>query len=150
MDIDIDNARMLIETGMPHARELGVRLVDIEESGIVLRLDYQDRLVGDPGNGVLHGGNLTVLLDTACGLSTYTRMQTISPLATLDLRIDYLRPARRGEAVHAAAECYRVTRHVAFCRGVAYHQDREDPIAHCTGTFMLGTKGQPPVGGLKT
>lgn len=148
MQIDIDAARAIIENAMPHVRELGVALVDIEETGMVLKLDYQDRLVGDPGSGVLHGGVLTVLLDTACGLSTYTRLQSAAPLATLDLRIDYLRPARAGEAVHAAAECYRVTRHVAFCRGVAYHEDRNEPIAHCAGTFMLGTRGAAPVKGI--
>jgi acyl-coenzyme A thioesterase PaaI-like protein len=70
----------------------------------------------------------------------------------LDLRIDYLHPATTGEAIRGTAECYKVTSNIAFVRGVAYHTDPADPIAQCTGAFMLGGMGlrsrsAPPVEG---
>jgi len=65
------------------------------------------------------------------------------PIATLDLRIDYLRPAEVGQAVHARATCYKLARNVAFTRAVAYHDDPADPIAHSVGTFMLATPTGP-------
>jgi acyl-coenzyme A thioesterase PaaI-like protein len=68
------------------------------------------------------------------------------PIATLDLRIDYLRPAEAGRAVRCRASCYKQTRNVAFTRAVAFHDDPGDPIAHSVGTFMISTRGGPRQG----
>jgi acyl-coenzyme A thioesterase PaaI-like protein len=62
------------------------------------------------------------------------------PIATLDLRIDYLRAGDAGRDVVCRASCYKLTRNVAFTRAVAYHDDEADPIATSMGTFMIGTK----------
>jgi acyl-coenzyme A thioesterase PaaI-like protein len=59
------------------------------------------------------------------------------PIVTIDLRLDYLRPATRGETVIARCECYKLTRSIGFVRGVAHGGDEQRPIAHATGTFML-------------
>ena len=45
--------------------------------------------------------------------------------------------------LNAEAECYRITRSVAFTRAFAHQGDRKDPVAAAAGTFMLGTKGMP-------
>jgi uncharacterized protein (TIGR00369 family) len=139
--LDAENIRQLMRSGLPHVRELGIDLVQIEGHAVTLLLPWQERLIGNPETGVLHGGVITALLDTASGFAVHTRLSEWSPIATLDLRIDYLKPAEPGEAVTARAECYKMTKHVAFCRGVAYHRDPEDPIAHAAGSFMLGTSG---------
>jgi len=91
---------------------------------------------------VLAGGPLTALMDSCCGMSVATMLEEPAPFATLDLRIDYVRPATPRDAVIAEAECYRITRSVAFTRAIAHHGDAKDPIAAAAGTFMLGTKGQ--------
>ena len=59
------------------------------------------------------------------------------PIVTIDLRLDYLRPALKGETVIARCECYKLTRQVAFVRGTAHGGDPERPIAQAVGTFML-------------
>jgi acyl-coenzyme A thioesterase PaaI-like protein len=82
---------------------------------------------------------ITALLDTLCGAVVMAAVAEGTPLATLDLRIDYLHPATPEETIRASAECYKVTANVAFVRGLAYHEAIDDPIAHCAGTFMLGT-----------
>src|SRR5471032_2509524 len=60
----------------------------------------------------------------------------------LDWRIDYAKPAEPGKPVIAEAECYRITRSVAFTRAFAHQGDPKNPIAAAAGTFMLGTKGK--------
>ena len=60
---------------------------------------------------------------------------------TLDLRIDYLKPATPPKPVIAKATCYKLTKSVAFVRAVAYHDEEDDPIASSASTFMLTGKG---------
>ena len=56
---------------------------------------------------------------------------------SLDMRVDYLRPAVPGRRIVGRGECYRVTRSIGFVRGVAHDGDVDDPVAHVTGTFMF-------------
>lgn len=123
--------------GMPHGREIGLRLHRSAKGHAHLSVPYDERLVGDPQTGVLHGGVVTVLLDSACGSAALSSADTPVVTATLDLRIDYMRPATVGQTVHARAECYRRTRSIAFTRAVAYHDDPSDPIASAAGAFMV-------------
>ena len=71
------------------------------------------------------------------GLAVWTRLGRFRPHATLDLRIDYLRPATPGKAVVGHGECYRITRSISFVRGQAHDGDPTDPLAHVAGTFMF-------------
>jgi uncharacterized protein (TIGR00369 family) len=123
--------------GIPHSREIGMRLHRSSGGRAVLSVRYDDKLVGDPESGVLHGGVVTALLDTACGSAVMSMPGKLRGTATLDLRIDYMRPASVGQTVWAAAECYRMTRSIGFARAVAYHDDPADPIASAAGAFML-------------
>jgi uncharacterized protein (TIGR00369 family) len=124
-------------SALPHAREIGMRLHRAVEGRSLLSVPYDEKLVGDPGSGVLHGGVITALLDTACGSAVMSMPEKLRATATLDLRIDYMRPASAGQTVFAAAECYRMTRSIGFARAVAYHDDPADPIASAAGAFML-------------
>ena len=123
--------------GFPHTDALGIRGHDSEKGTAILSVPYRDELVGDPETGVIHGGVISTLLDTGCGLAAITATGLAGGIATLDLRIDYMRPAKPGKPVFARCECYRVTNSVAFARGVAYEDDPENPVATAAGAFMI-------------
>ena len=127
---------------IPHNRALGLKVVAVRRGFASMRLDWREELVGNPETGVLAGGPLTAMLDGCCGMSVATMLTEPAPFATLDRRIDYVRPAAPGQAVIAEAECSRITRSVAFTRAFAHQGDAKDPVAAAAGTFMLGTKGQ--------
>lgn len=133
----------ICNTAIPHNRELGIRLVDVRRAEIVLELPYADQLVGNPTTGVIAGGAITSLLDATCGMAVMAATARPKAVATLDLRIDYLRPATPGLAVRAHAHCHRITRHVAFVRAEAYHEGAEELVASAAGSFMLNTPGKP-------
>ena|SRR5215469_4418953 len=102
-----------------------------------MRLPYGPHLVGNPDTGAVHGGAITALLDHTSGAAVMAALDGPMPIATLDLRIDYLKPAIAGETIIAEVTCFKVTQHIAFVRGSAYQSSREDPVAVCTGAFAL-------------
>jgi uncharacterized protein (TIGR00369 family) len=122
---------------VPHNHELGLSVVDLEAAEVTLRLPYSERLVGNPETGVLHGGAVTTLIDATCGIAVFVKLARLVRIATLDLRIDYLHPATPGKELLARAECYKLTRAVAFVRALAHHGDEDNPVASAQGTFII-------------
>lgn len=127
--------------GIPHCRELGLKIISLQPRRAVMELDYSERFIGNSQTGVIHGGIISTVVDTAAGLAASASIPVKSAVATLDLRIDYLKPALPGKAITAEAECYRLTKSVAFVRALAHQGDRDDPVAHCVASFMLNSSG---------
>ncbi len=123
--------------GSPHSRELGMQQVSIERGEAVLKVPYRADLVGDPDTGVIAGGVVTALLDHVCGQAVIAGLDEMSPVATLDLRIDYMRAAEPGMDLFAHAHCYKRTRSIAFVRASAYDHDIADPVATAQAAFMI-------------
>ena len=125
----------------PHMREIGARITAVAKGRGSMTLPAQPQWVGDPVRGHLHPGVVTVLADSTCGLAVGTALTERAPFATLDLRMDYLRPGVPEQDVCCDAHCYRLTRNVAFVRAEVWQADREQPIATAQASFMLSTPG---------
>ncbi|EIK94955.1 hypothetical protein PMM47T1_19591 [Pseudomonas sp. M47T1] len=136
----LQQARRFI-SALPHCQIIGLSVTAIDEKGVTLMLPYSPAIVGNPQTGVIHGGAVTTLMDTTCGIATLCVLPSFEVCPTLDLRIDYIHPAQAHKAIHGYAECYRVTRDVIFTRGFAYQDSAEQPIAQVVGTFMRLGKG---------
>ncbi len=122
----------------PHAAYLGIRVVETGPCYAVMMLPYRPELVGDPTRGVVFGGVVTTLIDHTSGLAVACALEQLTAIATIDLRIDYLRAAEPGCDLWARSECYKRTKNVAFVRAFAWEKDSADPFATCLATFMLG------------
>ena len=120
-----------------HGRALGMEFSRAGENWAELGLPWREELVGVPESGILASGAIVSLIDTASGISIWAALGKFRPLVTLNLRIDYLRPALRGEEVFARCECSKLTSRIAFTRGIAHGGDPDRPIAYSSGTFIL-------------
>lgn len=129
---------------LPHIKALGLRCVEFDRGSCLFELPYSEQLVGNSETGVVHGGVITSLLDSAGGAVAFTVISAGKSVATLDLRIDYLTQAAPRQVIMGYAECYRQTKSVAFVRGYAYQDSADDPIASFSASFMIGSVGFSP------
>jgi uncharacterized protein (TIGR00369 family) len=132
----LERVRTMIQF-TPQARALGMEVTRIEPARVWGRVPYRPEFVGDPESGVIAGGVITTFLDTICGTAAVAAMESPTTVATIDLRIDYMRPAQPGRDVLAEAHCYKLGRSVAFVRAVAYEDAPDNPIAHVATAFMV-------------
>ena len=91
----------------------------IRDGEVGMSMPYDSKLIGDPQTKVIHGGAVFALLDTCCGAAAMSHPEQIGPTATIDLRVDYMRPATPSQRIKAIATCYNLTKNVAFVRAVA-------------------------------
>ena len=132
-------------TATPQSAALGMRFVSVAPARGSLEVPWREDLVGDPDTGVIAGGVVTSLLDHTCGLAMAAAAGT-EPFstATLDLRIDYMRPAAPRAGVVAEAHCYKLTRTIGFVRAEAWDVDKSDLIATAQAAFVLNRPRSEP------
>lgn len=120
-----------------HGGRLGIAYHDHGEGWVELALPWSAEQVGDPASGTIAAGPVMTLMDMATSIAVWAKRDRFAPHATLDLRLDHLRPPRTGGTLIGRGECYRLTPSVAFVRGAAHDGDPADPVAQMAGTFML-------------
>jgi len=123
----------------PQAKALGVEVTKLAKAKAWGRVPYKPEFVGDPETGVIAGGVITTFLDQICGVAAVAAMDEPTIVATIDLRIDYMRPATPGRDVLAEAQCYKIGKNVAFVRATAYEDTPDNPIAHVVSAFMVNS-----------
>ena len=126
---------------VPHAAALGMTLIALGPGRGTMTVEWREDLVGDPDTGVIASGVVTALIDHTCGLAINAAFEVPAPIATLDLRIDYLRPAAPRAGVTCEAVGYKTTRSIGFVRAEAWDFDRGDLIATAQAAFMINPRG---------
>ena len=136
--MSVDDLKVFLETGIPFNRLLGIRLVLLEKGHVRLEIPFRDDLVGDPFRPALHGGVLSALADTAGGAAVWSHAEDTRPrVSTLDLRVDYLRPARL-ERIVADARVVRMGNRVGVVDVRLFHPSSEDEtFATCKAVYNI-------------
>ncbi len=134
-----------LEGDAPQAVAIGMRFLSAEDGVAIAQLPWRRDLVGDLDTGALFGGAVVTILDHVGGSAVFSALAAsgatdVASIATLDLRIDHVRPSRRGETLTARAHCYRVTSTVAFVRAAAFETDELDPVATVQAAFAVNRR----------
>ncbi len=95
----------------PFMRFLGLEMVRAEKGVVEIRLPFREEFLRNDGSDWLHGGVVSALADIAGDYAVIT--ETAPGVPTIDMRIDYLRPARRGDLI-ALGKTVRVGRTVSI------------------------------------
>jgi uncharacterized protein (TIGR00369 family) len=138
-DDSLQRVRAMIQF-TPQAKALGMEVTRIEPARVWGLVPYREDLIGDPATGVIAGGVITTFLDTLCGTAAVAAMEHPTTVATIDLRIDYMRAATPQRPVLAEAQPVmrdedigELIRHAVFLQRVALPQI----------TFALLTPDEP-------
>lgn len=136
-------------SNIPFNQLLGLHISKFDHNQSEVHFHWQDKLIGNPVQKILHGGVTASALDMAGGVvaaaNIIASLDEISPqiiqsqlqkLGTIDLRTDYLRPGR-GQEFIATAHIIRSGSKVAVAR-MELHNEQGDHIAFGTGTYMVG------------
>jgi len=126
-----------LAAGAAHTHALGFVYDGLEGDRVRIRVPWREDLIGDPDTGVLSGGLVTTLLDHVGGLAVWAALGRFESVATLDLRVDYMRAAKARRDLIAEARCYRLTRSVAFVRAWAFEDSPDDPVAAAQSAYIL-------------
>ncbi|HVM99342.1 MAG TPA: PaaI family thioesterase [Caulobacteraceae bacterium] len=125
-DVAVDPQALL--DAWPYARFLGARL----EAGVAV-LPFAERLIGNPILPALHGGVVASFLE----LAALAKLDAEGRRArTIDITVDYLRPAR-SVTTYAEARILKLGRRAANLAVEAWQEDRESPVAALRGHFMI-------------
>ncbi len=123
--------------GIPFNKFLGLEVTALERGFARARLPFRDDFVGDPFRPALHGGLVATLLDTTGGAALWSGLSLHDRVSTIDLRVDYLLPARLAELV-AEGRVRRAGGRVGVVSIVAFHPDAPDVhIAEAMGVYNI-------------
>lgn len=111
MDNGADAVDALIRNPPFHAW-LGVHATETGPGRAVLRIPPNPDFVGNPLVPAVHGGIIAALIDLAGGAALFVELQFPTP--TIDMRVDYLKPAFAGKALLADARVKQLGKTVAF------------------------------------
>ncbi len=135
-------AKMWNHRGRGLITEMGLKIEKVALDGVLVRMPFNPSFCADEEKTLLHGGVLTALLDSVFGLANFVAIEGISSMATLDLRVDYLRPAKSRSDIMVRAECFRQTRHIAFNSGsIWFDEPDQAEVARGSASFAL-TRGK--------
>jgi uncharacterized protein (TIGR00369 family) len=90
---DLASFRDLIENQLPFNKFIGIKLLSLEPGICKLYIPYKNELIGDTRRGALHGGVISTLVDTCGGFAVWSMCDITDRLSTIDMRVDYLKPA---------------------------------------------------------
>lgn len=132
-------AKTFFGTSHPLFNAFGIEVEEVGKGCAVMRMPCSAAL--SDRNGGLHRGVVVTLLDTNCGLAIFSRLGDMRPIATIDLRVDFIRDALPGEDVRAEVECYEVQGDIAYVTGKAVVCSDNSLLASVSGSFAVGTLG---------
>ena len=99
---NFEQLREVFEEKIPFNKMMGLKLLEAADGRATMRFDRKPEFIGNFELGILHGGVISAALDVigaGAVLSQFVAEGTLLGIGTVDLRVDYLRPASGGHFI---------------------------------------------------
>ena len=126
-------------------RSLALKPILIGKGKATFAMDLPEAFAG--ADGMVHGGLFTIVIDSIFGLAVFSALEEIKPIATINLRTDYVGSIAPGARALCAAECEAIRGDVAYVSGKLTAESDGRLLATGAGAFMVGTRG--PIKGMR-
>jgi uncharacterized protein (TIGR00369 family) len=129
-DLAMEDLKKFMSGIVPYWQTLGLELVEVEPGRSVFTANVRPQLTQ---NGVLHGGVLASIADSACAVAAISRVYPGSYATTINLQVAYLKPVREGR-FQAEGRCLRAGKNVMFSEAQVF--DDQDTLV-CSASSQL-------------
>ena len=130
-----DEFRAVLER-IPYCRFLGISVVPRDDGGLLSKLSFSERIVGNAALPAIHGGVIGAFLETAAVIEVMHQVPAAVLPKPIDITIAYLRSARAVDTF-ARATVTKHGRRVTNVRVEAWQESPERPIATAQGHFLV-------------
>ena len=112
---------------------LGLQVLEAGEDGIAVKATWREEWIVNPQRGYTHGGILATLVDVVADYALAAQLG--GPAPTVDLRVDYHKPAMQGDLT-VKAKVVRRGGSFACCEAQVY-DDKGELVASGRGTYAV-------------
>lgn len=144
---DLEHLQQTYPSSVPHCGQMGQRLILVEQGRIQLHQPYGEHLLGDVDRQLIHTSVQLTMVDSGFGAAALSGMVELESIATIDLHMDYYRPAVAGQDLYLEARIERMTPRLVFVRGHVWQSNRDQPTAAGSAKFMRAANSQGPLKG---
>jgi uncharacterized protein (TIGR00369 family) len=127
----------------PMFSQFDVNIKDVSKQGVKLEASLGPDFKTAHNDQYLHRGALTLLLDSAFGIALFAHIRELIPIATINLKTDYLSPAKSEAKLICTASCFALSGNIARMQGEISDPLTQTVLAKATAAFMTGTAGSP-------
>jgi len=117
---------------VPYAKLLGITLAQIDSGTATLRMPVRKQLTQN--HGVVHGGAMASLIDSATAFAIISLLELQEKVTTVDLTISYLRPVTKGQ-LNCAAKVVRSGRRLLVVSAEVF-DDAQKLVATALSTYI--------------
>ena len=137
MLLDKENGIKIFEQAVPIHRFLGLKVLELEPGMCKMIIPYREEFLGDFRARRWHGGMISLAMDSVGGACAATQLTSVEDkLATIDLRVDYLRGTRPSDLV-VVAKVIRTGNRIISCDMEAWQENEELHVANGRAMFSV-------------
>ncbi|MFV1957312.1 MAG: PaaI family thioesterase [bacterium] len=123
----LNELKKFMTNKIPFNEFLQLEVEELKEGYARLKLPFRSEFVGDVRRPALHGGIISTLIDVCGGAAVWTHFTVEDGIATIDIRVDFLRPGPDDDLV-AESEVVRVGNRVAVVNTTVFTSKNKDTI----------------------
>ena len=142
--MDLDELKTFAEQGIPFNQFLGFTVTDLREGYARIEVPIKPQYIGDPYRPALHGGLTSALADTVGGIAAFTMLEPDQRVSTVDMRVDYLRPASVDAPLIGEGTILRMGNRVAVTEMKIHQGEPDQPIARASAVYNVHRVRTPP------